>query len=258
MNPARILPRFFPALILLSLLGAWESLARHEVIPSALFPPPSWIFKALAEAPLVWQKATLETAVHSFQGFLLSFVIGSALALIFHLLPLLKKWILPISIFFQTIPIVAIAPLLVIYFGFGAPTVVAASFIVSLFPVIASGLMGLEAVANEKIELFQLYGASRWQTLLSLRIPGAFLNLYSGLQVTIGLSIVGTVAGEFVAGSGLGSLIDVAKTAQRVDQVFAAFLLLALMGLVYLQAIKKVFQCFLRYRPFVPRSTILD
>ncbi|MFN9069024.1 MAG: ABC transporter permease, partial [Bdellovibrionales bacterium] len=143
------------------------------------------------------------------------------------------------------------APLLVIYFGFGPPTVIAASFFVSVFPVLASSLIGLENINPEKRELFKMMGASRLQVLLKLQIPSSLSTLYSGLQTAGGLAIVGAVAGEFVAGSGLGRLIVTAKSAPRIDQVFACFILLAVLGLIFLKTQTFLFQKLNKKRPFV-------
>ena len=131
---------------------------------------------------------------------------------------------------------------------------IAASAIVSFFPVLASFLLGLENIEKEKLELFQIYGASPWNTLIKLRLPEAFLSLYSGLKVAIGLSIIGTVAGEFVAGSGLGSLIDAARTQQRVDRVFLALFLLSLLGILGLGILHLTFLSLHKIRPFGAQS----
>ncbi|MFN8790369.1 MAG: ABC transporter permease [Bdellovibrionales bacterium] len=233
-----------------ALLLTLEILVRSGALPDSLFPSPSQILAAFWESPDEWRLASFETGQHALQGLALSFFVGGAVSLLLSLSLFLKRAFLPLSLFFQTVPIIAIAPLLVIYFGFGAPTVVASATLVSFFPVMASFLLGLETVEREKLELFQLYGASRWQTLMKLRLPNAFLALYSGLKVAVGLSLVGAVAGEFVAGSGLGALIDASRTAQRVDRVFVALFLLALMGLLFLSSLRGIFSVAQKIRPF--------
>lgn len=240
-----------PFLILCVLIIiSWEFFSALGFLPTSLFPPPHEVFNSFLETPLEWQDAFLQTAKATLAGHLISLSFGILAAFILILSTPLKNAFLPLAIFFQTVPIIAIAPLLVIYFGFGLPTVIAASAIVSFFPVLASFLLGLENIEKEKLELFQLYGASKWQILIKLRLPSAFLSLYSGLKVAIGLSIIGTVAGEFVAGGGLGSIIDSARTQQRVDRVFASFLLLALLGLVGLYLLKMIFLLIHKIRPY--------
>lgn len=236
------------------LILAWEAFSYFEILPQSLFPPPHEVLKTFLETPQEWKEALLQTSLASIIGFVLSLCLGTILAFVMSLFSNLKKAFLPLAVFFQTVPIIAIAPLLVIYFGFGMPTVIAASAIVSVFPVLASFLLGLENVEKEKLELFQLYQASPWQTLIKLRLPSAFLSLYSGLKVAVGLSIIGTIAGEFVAGGGLGAIIDAARTQQRVDRVFAALAILALIGILGLQLLKIVFKTLHRLRPFGANS----
>ncbi len=242
-------------ILVLSLIGIWELFFFFELIPSSLFPPPHEVLVALRESPEEWRTALFESAIASVIGLSISLVLGILLAFVFSLSTNLKNAFLPLAVFFQTVPIIAIAPLLVIYFGFGIPTVIAASAIVSFFPVLASFLIGLETVEKEKLELFKLYEATKWQTLIKLRLPSAFLSLYSGLKIAVGLSIIGTVAGEFVAGGGLGAIIDAARTQQRVDRVFASLLLLAFVGVVGLSLLKLVFKTIhQKIRPFGSNS----
>lgn len=233
---------------------SWELLSLFEVLPLSLFPPPHEVLKALSESSDEWLQAFGQTSTASGMGFLLSLITGITLALLFSLSSPLKRAFLPLAVFFQTVPIIAIAPLLVIYFGFGMPTVIAASAIVCFFPVLASFLLGLENVEKEKLELFALYGSTPWQTLIKLKLPSAFLSLYSGLKVAIGLSIIGTVAGEFVAGGGLGAVIDSARTQQKVDRVFAALLLLALIGIIFLSLLRLIFYWIHKIRPYGAES----
>ena len=229
----------------------WEVAAQTDLISISLFSSPSQVLVALMENHRMFWVAFLETAEHSFYGFLLSLIVGFPIAIGLTLTPRLKQAILPMAVFFQTIPIVAIAPLLVIYFGYGAPTVIASSFFVSVFPVLASSLIGLENINPETRDLFKIMGASQIQTLFKLQIPSSLTLLFSGMQVAGGLAIIGSVAGEFVAGSGLGSLIDTAKSSQRVDQVFSCFLLLAILGILFLKSQKLIFNSLNKIRPYV-------
>lgn len=256
MKKVSLQKRYISSALLFLLFILWEVLVRLDFIPAALFPSPSLILRALYESPQLWKSAFLQTTTNALIGFILSTLLGGGVAIFVTLVPSLGRGLLPLSVFFQTIPIVAIAPLLVIYFGFGAPTVIASSFIVSVFPIIASLIVGLQSVAPEKIDLFRLYGSSRWDLLLKLQIPSSLTYFYSGLQVTAGLAIVGAVAGEFVAGSGLGSIIDSAKSAQRVDQVFASFILLSIIGLSFLRALRDLFLFLLQKRPFFVIKTV--
>ena len=137
----------------------------------------------------------------------------------------------PYAIFFQIVPIVAIAPLLVIWFGYGARAVVAAAFIVSVFPVIANTLAGLLSVDPALRDLFRLYGASRAATLWKLQLPWALPYVLTGLRIAAGLAVIGAIVGEFVGGGGLGVVVLEAMRQQRTDLVFAAVGYASLLGL---------------------------
>ncbi|WP_415061182.1 ABC transporter permease [Bdellovibrio sp.] len=247
----RYLPSFLSFLILTVLV---ELLVRQGFISESLLPSPSAVFKTLGEFHEEFRQAFFETLLNVLAGLGLSIVLGSLVAFVFSLSDLMKKAILPFAIFFQTVPIIAIAPLLVIYFGFGSPTVIASSFIVSVFPIIANTLMGLENTSESQKDLFLLYQASRLQTLLKLKIPQAYSHIYSGIKVSAGLAIIGAIAGEFVGGGGLGAMIDSARTQQRVDIVFGALLLLSFMGLAFIATLALVNKTILSRRPFASLS----
>jgi NitT/TauT family transport system permease protein len=213
------------------LLLLWQALAWLQWTNSALFPSPLQILAVIHEIRTDYETAFLQTAKNVFLSFLLSGFLGVLLAIILSTRQVLRDSFLPIAMFFQTVPIIAIAPLLVIYFGYGAQTIIAAATIVSIFPVIANSLIALTSTPQEELELFAVYKASQWQSLLRLRLPRAYLGIYSGLRIAGGLAVIGVVAGEFVAGGGLGALIDSARTQQRIDIVYACLLGLSALGL---------------------------
>jgi NitT/TauT family transport system permease protein len=154
----------------------------------------------------------------------------------------------PYAIFFQTVPIIAIAPLLVIWLGYGIPTVVASSFIVSVFPVIANSVMGLLGTEPLWLDLFKLMDASRIQTLFRLRVPAALPQIFAGFRIAAGLAVIGAIVGEFIAGTGLGGLVDSARNQQRVDRVFAAVILAAVLGIVYFSLVSLLTRMWIPYR----------
>lgn len=247
----RIAPAIFAFIILT--LGL-EVIVQSGFVVETLIPAPTQIVKTLIELHSDFQTALLETLRNTLAGLFLSIVIGNLIAFLFSLSDLLKRAILPFAVFFQTVPIIAIAPLLVIYFGFGAPTVIVSSFIVSIFPIIANTLAGLESTTSQQNDLFKIYQASRFQTLWKLKLPNAYPYILSGLKIAIGLSIIGSIAGEFVAGGGLGAMIDAARTQQRVDIVFAALLLLSLLGIILIGLLNLMNRMILAKRPFMTTS----
>ncbi|MBC7370332.1 MAG: ABC transporter permease [Bdellovibrionaceae bacterium] len=241
----------WPAIFSFTLLTALaEILIRTGLLPDFLFPAPSTVLQTLVQNSAEFSRGTGETLKASLAGLALSIVCGIAVAVGFSLSDFLKRAILPFAVFFQTVPIIAVAPLLVIYFGFGMPTVISAAFIVSIFPIIANTLLGLESVEPGKLDLLRLYRASPWQILLKLRLPQAYGSIYAGLKTATGLAIIGAIAGEFVAGGGLGALIDSARTQQRIDIVFGALILLSLMGLACISGLKLTNRLVQKFRPY--------
>lgn len=243
--------RFWPPLLaFLTLSLIFELSVRFEYLNPALFPAPSAILKAIMDPKSGFLRAMWSTGKATVFGFALASVIGFCLAVGFSLNLFLRRAVLPFAIFFQTVPIIAVAPLLVIYFGFGLKTVVVSSAIVAIFPVLASTLLGLESTDAGFLELMQIYKASALQTLIYVRLPLAYSSIYSGLKIAAGLSVIGTVAGEFVAGGGLGAIIDSARTQQRTDMVFGALVLLSLIGLFLMGVLRLLNALINRYRPY--------
>jgi NitT/TauT family transport system permease protein len=150
---------------------------------------------------------------------------------------LVERAFYPYAIFFQIVPIVAIAPLLVIWFGYGPRAVVAAAFIVSVFPVIANTLAGLRSVDPALRDLFRLYGAGRWARLVKLELPWALPFVLTGLRIAAGLAVIGAIVGEFVGGGGLGVVVLGAMREQRTDLVFAAIGYASFLGLALFAAV---------------------
>lgn len=243
--------RSAPALIFFVLITAvLQFLIQNDFIHESLVPAPRTIVNTLIELRIDYVTAFLETLRNTVYGLLASILVGGSIAVIFSLSNLLKRAILPFAVFFQTVPIIAVAPLLVIYFGFGAPTVVVSSFIVSIFPIIANTLLGLESATPAQKDLFRVYQTSPLKTLWKLKLPSAYPYIYSGLKIAAGLSIIGAIAGEFVAGGGLGAMIDSARTQQRVDIVFGALILLSIMGLIFMAALNLIHRTINLKRPF--------
>lgn len=242
-------------LAFLLLVVFWSFLVRTSVVPSYLLPGPEQVLISLQEMPSDYWQAFQGTFKSTFVGFAASSLVGFSLALLLVSFDFLKRAFLPFAVFFQTVPIVAIAPLMVIWFGFGEKTVQASAFIVSLFPVLASSLAGLSGADPRLKELFKAYGASKSKQLFSLQIPSSLPLVFAGLQISAGLSVIGAIVGEFVAGGGLGGLIDSARTQQRVDIVFAALFLSSLMGLLFVSAIRSASRLLLKWRPFFSAET---
>jgi NitT/TauT family transport system permease protein len=231
-----------PAVALVVLLGAWEALARGLRVPAFLLPPPSAVAAAALADAGVLARASVTTARAALVGFALSAALGVAVAVVLGGSRVLERALYPYTVFLQTVPIVAVAPLLVLWFGPGLRAVAASALIVSVFPVIANTLAGLRSVDPALRDLFRIYGASRWDTLVKLALPSALPSLVTGLRVASGLSVIGAIVGEFVAGfsddAGLGILVLSSYRQLRTDLLFAAVACAALLGLALFGAVE--------------------
>lgn len=214
-----------------------EVLVRIGWIKSFIVPPPSDVFRSLIDDRAELWDGFRSTSVAAVVGLVSSFFVGSLVAVVLAFSDALRRAFYPYAIFFQTVPIISIAPLLVIWFGFGQPTVIASAFIVSIFPIIASTLLGLQSTDPALVDLFHLYSASPLQTFVKLKIPFALPQIFSGLRIASGLAVIGAIVGEFIGGGGLGSVVDAARTQQRIDKVFAAVLVSSVLGLLMVGAI---------------------
>lgn len=247
---AALLQKLPAWLFLLVLLGLWQLVVAQGWVAAYLLPSPREIFATSVELWPELRAASLSTLTSILWGLGLSCITGIGLAVAFFAVPLLRRAVLPFCMFFQTVPIISIAPLLVIWFGFGEPTVKASAFIVSLFPILANTLTGLEETDPLLKELFQLYRPARWKIILKLQIPSALPYILTGLRIAVGLATVGAIVGEFIAGGGLGSLIDSARTQQRVDLVFSGVLASSLLALALVLSIDLGSRLLLRRRPY--------
>ena len=227
---AAMWPPIIPLVVVVLLL---EWTVRAGWVPSYLVPPPSRVaatlFSTTDGAELL--RAASTTTLAALAGFALSAIVGTLVAIALSSARWVQRAFYPYAIFFQTVPIIAIAPLLVIWIGFDIRTVIASAFIVSVFPVIANTLTGLLSTDPALRDLFRLYGASHAASLLKLRLPFALPSMMTGLRVAGGLAVIGAIVGEFITGSGLGGVISIAITQQRVDKIFAGLILAALLGI---------------------------
>jgi NitT/TauT family transport system permease protein len=231
-----------PALALCVGLAVWELTARALHVPAYLLPPPSDVARAALADRAALLEASLITFASAALGFVLSGVVGVLVAIVLSTSRWLERGFYPYALVLQTVPIVAIAPLLVLWLGVGFRAVVASAFIVSVFPVIANALAGLRSVDPALRDLFRLYGAGRLATLWKLELPSATIAIATGLRIACGLAVIGAIVGEFVAGfaegsPGLGILVLTSYRQLRTDLLFAAVLCSALLGVLLFAAV---------------------
>ncbi len=228
----RVLP---PVVALVMLLLAWELLVRWLEVRAFVVPPPSAVAKALWEGRGDLAASTGRTALSAAAGFAIAAVLGVLLGSVLTFSRWLERGIYPLTLFLQVVPLVAIAPLLAFWFKQGYGAVIAASAIVSIFPVIANTVAGLHATDPLLDELFRTCRASPWQRWTRLALPSAVPSIVTGLRVAAGLATIGAVVGEFQAAYGgsispLGVVIVTQLRSFHTDTVFAAIALAAVVG----------------------------
>lgn len=226
-----------PACLFGMVLLVWHLTTVVLDLPPFLLPSPVRVLSAAVTHAPVLVIATGLTAAAALCGFAASFLAGLAISFIFSQSRVVQRSAYPYAIFLQTVPIVAIAPLIITWFGTGFQSVVIVTFIVSLFPIITNGTMGLSTVDAHLLELFALHNATRWQTLFKLRLPHAVPYLASAAKTSSGLSVIGAIVGEFFAGHsaehhGLGYLIIVSSSQLKTPLLFAVIFCSTLLGLL--------------------------
>jgi len=230
------------SLTLIALVAVWELLCRALNIPVFLIPAPSQVAWRLYEKRDLYLIHTWTTLYETTAGFLLAVVFGILCAAIIVVIPKLRDIVMPLLLVAQLVPKVAIAPLLLIWFGYGLFPKVLVAFLVAFFPIVVNGASGLASVQPELLDLGHSLQASRWQTFWKFRIPSALPELFSGMKVAVTLAIIGAIIGEFVGGNrGLGYLIIVANQELDTPLAFAAIFLLSAAGIA-LYAIVEMFE----------------
>lgn len=236
----RALGEVVPALALLAgTLIVWEAAIRLFKISSFVLPAPSAIFVALVENRVPLAVAAQATAVEVLFGFVLAAVVGIATALVIVRFERFGKALYPLIVLFQTVPKVALAPLLILWFGYDLTPKVALIVIIAFFPVAIDMLAGLQSVEPSFVALMQSVGAGRSEILLRVRIPHSLPHLIAGLKVAITFSVIGAIVGEFAgASAGLGYVIQIASTQLDTPQVFAALVVVSVLGLAFYYAVE--------------------
>ena len=244
------LTRFAPLAALLVLTGLWEATVRAFDIPATQLPAPSLIAKTMVDNAPQLLAATATTLREALEALALAAFGGVALALLFAWSPWLEKTFLPLAIALQVTPLIAIAPLLLIYLE-PAAAVLACAFLVAFFPILSNASAGLKAADRGLVELFRPEGASRGKILLLLRLPSALPQIFTGLRIGGGLSLIGAVAAELAAGAagrgeGLAFRIVEAGYRLKIPMMFAAVALLCLCGLAFYGVLAGLGQLVLR------------
>lgn len=243
-----------PLLGLLALLLGWWLLCMVSALPAYVLPTPWQVAGAAWEHRTALWTALATTGLSAALGFGLAALLGFSAGACMAKLNWLRRAFYPLSNLLQTVPIVAIAPLLTIWLGYGQPSVVACAVIVSVFPVVANTVDGLTRTDQKLHELFAMYGFSRWASFYKLQLPFAAPQIFTGLRVAAGLSVIGTVVGEFVSGyigedAPIGIVVLAALRESKTDLVLAAVAMSAAVGVALVALVEQVRRVVLRTRP---------
>ena len=238
-----------PASLIVLLLGLWEGAVRAFRVPAYILPPPSRIFATFGTSlPLLAHHGAV-TLAEILLGLLLATGFGVLLALALHASPSLERALRPFLLASQMIPVFAIAPLLVVWLGYGMGPKVVVTALIGFFPIAVNEWDGLRTAGAESIDLLRSMGATRRQLLVKLLFPASLPSFFSGLKVAATLSVVGATIGEWVgARRGLGFLMLESNARLRVDLVFASILMLTLVGLLLYAALRIIESRALRWK----------
>jgi ABC-type nitrate/sulfonate/bicarbonate transport system permease component len=226
-----------PLLVLVLVLGLWQwFVISHHVLPQVLPTPGRILVQGWAFRGDIWLN-TVPTLKETVIGFVVSVAVAFIIAVAMDFSSAVRRSVYPLLVVSQTLPIIAIAPLLIIWFGFGLFPKVLVVALVTFFPVAVSLVEGFAATDPEATDLLRSMGASRWRTFVLLRLPGALPQFFAGLRIAITYAVVGAVFAEYVgAETGLGIYLQEQKNAARTDLVLAAVAVIAVLSLLLFAA----------------------
>ncbi|MBM3969708.1 MAG: ABC transporter permease [Planctomycetes bacterium] len=224
-----------PAVLFVVVILSWHYIVVEFGIKAFLVPKPFGVLQAALEIRSELLTAIGLTAAAALCGFVSSVLIGSLTACVFSQSRVIRSSCYPYAIFLQTVPIVAVAPIIVVWFGAGFHSIVLVSFMISLFPIVTNVTAGMLSVDPDLLDLFRLYRASRWQVLWKLRLPHSVPFLVAGARTSSGMAVVGAIVGEFFAGNlaerhGLGYVILQGQQFNTA-KLFAAVIASTLLGI---------------------------
>jgi NitT/TauT family transport system permease protein len=226
-----------PAVLGILMLGLWEAAVRAAAIPPYILPGPILVAKTLVADWGTLAPSLVVTVEITVAALAAAVLVGGLLAVLFSLSRWLELSLIPYAIILQVTPIVAIAPLIIVWANDVDLSLLICAWLVAFFPILSNTILGLRSVDPNLISLFDLYGAGRWRTLIHLRLPTALPYFLGGLRISGGLALIGAVVAEFVAGtggsaSGLAWRILESGYQLKIPRMFAALVLISATGIV--------------------------
>ena len=234
-------PATRPFWLILMLLLLWDIVVRLFKIPPYLIPPPLAVVRELGKEWPMLLSQSLPTLYATLGGFAASALVGVPIAMWIAHSRTVESFVYPLLVFSQSIPKVAIAPLFVVWFGFGIVPKVIAAFLLGFFPVVVSTVQGFKSIEPDVIDLARSMGASSLKIFMKFRLPQALPSIFSGLKVSVTLAVVGAVVGEFVgSNSGIGFVLQRATGTFDLPLMFAALVVLSTLGVLLFLAVEMV------------------
>jgi ABC-type nitrate/sulfonate/bicarbonate transport system permease component len=220
-----------PLLLIAALTGGWELLARAGGIEDYLLPAPSEVAEALVDDRHLLLSDAWVTAQEVLLGFALALAVGLLLAIALHLSTTLRRTVYPLVVASQAVPVIVIAPILVIWFGFGITPKLIVIALVCFFPIVVNTLDGLRSVDRSQVKMLRTLGASRLDVFRRLELPSSLPYMFSGAKIAVAVAVIGAVFGELVGSdAGLGHAIQIGTAQLLTARVFAAVAILSLMA----------------------------
>lgn len=230
----RFLRTYLPAIaVIVAVLILWQAISISGVVPGYMLPSPIDVLMVFpSDGPLLLSH-TLVTLEEAFLGLVIGMVLGFVVAVVMDAFDVLRRAIYPLLVLSQTIPVVAIAPLLVLWLGYDITPKVVLVVLITFFPISVGLLQGFQSADKDEINLLRSMGATRWQIFRYVKMPGALMEFFSGLRIAVTYAVVGAVISEWLGGfSGLGVYMTRVQKAFAFDKMFAAIFVISAVSLV--------------------------
>ena len=230
-QPSAFIRVLYPAAAVIVAIGIWALIVHGFKVPDYILPPPEAVFITLVEKIHLLMRHSWATVKATIGGLALSIMIGVPFAMMLVWSQTLERAIMPLLVFSQCFPKIAIGPLLIIWFGWGILPKVLISFIIAFFPIVIQTALGLKSVESDELDLIRIMSPSDFQVFSKIRIPNALPYFFGGLKVAVTLSLIGAIVGEFIGSDrGLGYLLQYANTELDTELLFSTLILLMILG----------------------------
>lgn len=225
-------------MVVIATIALWEVFCTLYEISELILPKPSAIAIVFVDRFSLMMSNFGVTAVESTTGLGLGILVGVVIAFIMVYVPAVERAIYPLLVISQAVPKIAVAPLFIVWFGYGLGSKVLVAFLVCFFPIVIDTLAGLKSVDRDRLMLARSMKAREWSILTHIRVPSALPHFFSGLKVAVTLAVIGAVVGEFMGSSaGLGSMILSAQSFVNMPEMFAAIGMLSILGIILFYAV---------------------